>query len=462
MASLLERESSFCDREQQNAIVRALYNQKKTSMFCDVTMKVCSKEIFAHSVILAAASPYFNTFLTQDLPRQFSQRSPQVIEIQIDGSEPSVLYEEAVSTVVDFIYTGIMVLRNSNVAQISEIARIMQMENVVRYCEDFLLGGNHSNAPAGGDDSTAPPINTANVGVNTGHMLGGTQSVLVSPVVSQAALAKLYKPGKRVSISTQVTPTLLGIHPPAPKETKETKTQTSDRDFPEKIKQEKTSSQSSRGQRKPCRVGVSANVGTGGDTEVVMEITRGTGTGKRKSTSIRILKDNKPSESLGLNKGEHLGKDCGSPRPTVGLIGEVDEAENSHATETESEEQSDFHIGSDCGSRRRSGRKPKPTAKLLAMKRKSSVSPKGQFIKSKVIQEEEEVTKADDQDEVSKPDISDTQTLTEEVNIVALNEDETTNHDNTNMELEEEDKQTVQTKEGNKLIMLTFFAKKIT
>ena len=72
------RESSFCDKQQNDAIIRALFQQKDTATFCDVIMKVCGRDIYAHSSILAAASPYFNTFLRQDLPRQFSQRSPQV------------------------------------------------------------------------------------------------------------------------------------------------------------------------------------------------------------------------------------------------------------------------------------------------------------------------------------------------------------------------------------------------
>ncbi len=162
MASLLERESSFCDKNQNNAIVKALYNQKGPATFCDVIMKVCGRDIYAHSNVLAAASPYFSAFLSQDLPRQFSQRSPQVIEIQIDGSEPNMLYEEAVASVIDFIYTGKMTVRTSNVSQISEIARIMQMENIVKFCEDFyhgktLPGGNYTPS---GDSNCSVYVDT--------------------------------------------------------------------------------------------------------------------------------------------------------------------------------------------------------------------------------------------------------------------------------------------------------------
>ena len=81
-----KRESSFCDKQQNDAILAELYAQKQGSIFCDVIMKVCGQEIYAHSAVLAAASPYFNTFLSQDLPRQFSQRSPQVRPAFSSGS----------------------------------------------------------------------------------------------------------------------------------------------------------------------------------------------------------------------------------------------------------------------------------------------------------------------------------------------------------------------------------------
>ena len=71
--------SSFTDRQQNDAILAELHAQKQNVVFCDVVMKVLAKEIYAHSAVLAAASPYFNSFLSQDLPRQFSQRSPQVV-----------------------------------------------------------------------------------------------------------------------------------------------------------------------------------------------------------------------------------------------------------------------------------------------------------------------------------------------------------------------------------------------
>ena len=133
------REASVFYTFQKSYLLEVLYKQKQEAKFCDVIMKVCGVEIYAHSNVLAGASPYFNSFLSQDLPRQFSQRSPQVIEIQIDGSDDSgELYERAVSTVVDFIYTGQMLLSSVYAAQVYEIAKIMQIDALVKYCELWL------------------------------------------------------------------------------------------------------------------------------------------------------------------------------------------------------------------------------------------------------------------------------------------------------------------------------------
>ena len=51
----------------------------------------------------------------------------QIIEIHIDGIEPNMLYEAAVASVIDFIYTGKLDVNVDNVNQICEIARIMQV-----------------------------------------------------------------------------------------------------------------------------------------------------------------------------------------------------------------------------------------------------------------------------------------------------------------------------------------------
>ena len=161
-------------------------------------MKVCGKDIFAHSNVLAAASPYFQSFLGQELPRQFSQRAPQVIEIQIDGSEPNTHYQDAVTAVIDFVYTGKMDVNETSVNQISEIARIMQINSVIKFCESFLTGKENEFCGE----------TTVDIGVNTNKsFFKTTQSQTLSDT-------QKVKTRHLVTVSTQVRPQLLGVVDP--------------------------------------------------------------------------------------------------------------------------------------------------------------------------------------------------------------------------------------------------------
>lgn len=117
-----ERESSFCNRSQSDNLLSAIFRQKQQRKFCDVLIKVCGREIGAHSNVLAAVSPYFAAFFGQDLPRCFSQKCPQLIEIQIDGFTGSdAVYETAVDSVITYAYTGVIWVSDSSVTQVLEI-----------------------------------------------------------------------------------------------------------------------------------------------------------------------------------------------------------------------------------------------------------------------------------------------------------------------------------------------------
>lgn len=121
----------FKDCKQILTVLEALNHQRLSSKLCDVILKISDEQIYAHSNILAAASPYFDSlFGSHDLPRAFSQKLPQIIEIHIDGpADPT--YKKAVQKVVDFMYTSRIELDPGIVIQVLEIARIMEMTNII-------------------------------------------------------------------------------------------------------------------------------------------------------------------------------------------------------------------------------------------------------------------------------------------------------------------------------------------
>ena len=156
---------SFNDEDFSRRVLNAFHIFRKTSLFCDVILKICGYEVPAHACILAAGSEYFNRFLSQPAPRQYSQIFPQLIEIQIDGSDPNARYEEAVSNVIDFIYTGELGVYEQNIVpQIRELSKIMQLDNLVNFCDDLLLTGppKNVNIPR---ISTAKKLNQVSVGI---------------------------------------------------------------------------------------------------------------------------------------------------------------------------------------------------------------------------------------------------------------------------------------------------------
>ena len=129
--------STFSDSKHVSDILKILHGQRPIAKLCDVILKVSGKIIYAHSNVLCAASPYFDALFCggQDLPRAFSQKTPQIIEIHIDGDEKDG-YVDAVQRVVDFMYTSSIDIYWEILSQVMEIAKIMQMENILgRYSD---------------------------------------------------------------------------------------------------------------------------------------------------------------------------------------------------------------------------------------------------------------------------------------------------------------------------------------
>lgn len=139
MAALMKN-SRFVDNSHFSKILQKLNEQRLSSKFCDVILKVCDTSVLVHSNILASASPYFHTFLGQgeDDPRAFSQNTPQVIEIHIEGDGDESSYGEAVQLVVDYMYTGEATVSLDIINHVTEIAKIMSLQKLISFCEWLL------------------------------------------------------------------------------------------------------------------------------------------------------------------------------------------------------------------------------------------------------------------------------------------------------------------------------------
>jgi hypothetical protein len=166
MASEEKKFQNFFQENLNSAILSELNEQRKTSKFCDVILKVFEGHIPAHSNVLAAGSPYISAFLAQTLPRQYSQAAPQIIELQIDDKESQELYQIAVQKIVDFIYTAQIELTENDNAKVLMIARILQIGKIVELCENFANSESLLQFVGGAGDgfSGDDAIGTDNVG----------------------------------------------------------------------------------------------------------------------------------------------------------------------------------------------------------------------------------------------------------------------------------------------------------
>jgi len=124
MAGDDERETSFFDRRHGDVVIDFLRRQRDSAgSFCDVTLNVRGRTISAHAAVLAAVSPYFAEFFGNDLPRGYSQRCPQVIDIVVDGVDAAgtAVLADAVEAIVEFIYSGYLRVNQSILARVAEI-----------------------------------------------------------------------------------------------------------------------------------------------------------------------------------------------------------------------------------------------------------------------------------------------------------------------------------------------------
>lgn len=131
----------FTATDYSSSLLQQLFHQKNERIFCDVILRVGDKQIHAHSNVLSAASSYFGAFLGRgpDSPRAFCQKTPQIIEIMIEGSGEKSGYIEAVSLIVDFMYSGEIKLAPNVISQVNEMAKIMKMGKILDFCKSFAL-----------------------------------------------------------------------------------------------------------------------------------------------------------------------------------------------------------------------------------------------------------------------------------------------------------------------------------
>lgn len=116
---------SFVTQDISSTLLQKLYEQKKSSRFCDVTLFVNKNIIRAHRNVLACNSPYFDSILMHHkIHRE---------QLTING-----LNTETFNVILNYMYTGQIIINYSNVEELLKLADTFIMTKLIEYCIEFL------------------------------------------------------------------------------------------------------------------------------------------------------------------------------------------------------------------------------------------------------------------------------------------------------------------------------------
>ncbi len=109
-----------------------LYQLKNLQKFCDVILKTNdNKSLKAHKIILSCGSEYFRTLFTTEYFMEANESSNNEFLV-IDANL------ESLNQIIDFLYTGKIVINEINVNNLLATSRFLQIENIVEACCIYL------------------------------------------------------------------------------------------------------------------------------------------------------------------------------------------------------------------------------------------------------------------------------------------------------------------------------------
>ena len=109
------------------SLINTLDSIRKSEQLCDVTIRVGAKTFNAHKLILSACCPYFRAMFTQEMAES---RQKEVTIQDVD--------EHAMELLIDFAYTAVIKIDETNVQTILPAACILQLQEIQAACCEFL------------------------------------------------------------------------------------------------------------------------------------------------------------------------------------------------------------------------------------------------------------------------------------------------------------------------------------
>ncbi|MEQ2217681.1 hypothetical protein XENOCAPTIV_018863, partial [Xenoophorus captivus] len=139
------------------SVLEALRTQRREGLFCDVTVRIHDASLRAHACVLAAGSPFF-----QD----------KLLLGHSEISVPPLVPAETVKQLVDFMYSGSLVVLQSQALCILTAASILQIKTVIDECTQIISQRKAAAEAASAAAAAAAVAAAAGTGVG-GGMLGG-------------------------------------------------------------------------------------------------------------------------------------------------------------------------------------------------------------------------------------------------------------------------------------------------
>ncbi|KAL7643410.1 UNVERIFIED_CONTAM: hypothetical protein RMT77_005392 [Armadillidium vulgare] len=116
---------TFTENHHGNIILGELQKQRMSSRFCDVFIAVNESKYPAHRCVLSACSPYFASLLIAD------KVGKETVSVETEK-------DEDVLTVLDYMYTGTIIMDKNNVGEILKLADAFLMIALKDHCSIYL------------------------------------------------------------------------------------------------------------------------------------------------------------------------------------------------------------------------------------------------------------------------------------------------------------------------------------
>ncbi|TRZ09086.1 hypothetical protein HGM15179_018019 [Zosterops borbonicus] len=153
------------------SLLETLNGQRVAGQFCDVTVRIREASLRAHRCVLAAGSPFFHDKLLL---------GHSAIEV------PPVVPSAAVRQLVEFLYSGSLVVAQSEALHILTAASVLQIKTVIDECTQIISQGRGPHKAPPGPPLVSPPgLEALPEPAPSGHSRKQRQPLRLAPALKE-------------------------------------------------------------------------------------------------------------------------------------------------------------------------------------------------------------------------------------------------------------------------------------